>query len=1162
MPPDPADAQTEAVRRALVELGWGLTQAFASPVAGDPEDQLKSHLRPFVEACAQALGFVPVVAKTESRYVEVGGRPDLGVAVRGALTGHVELKAPGRGANPTRFRAHDRGQWDNFKNLPNLIYTDGLEWALFRTGRRVHRFRLDGDPTTDGAGVATQANAWNVTYLWHAFFSWQPVTPAAPKQLAEALAPLARLLRREVLEALDDPASAIAQLRGDWRSALFADADPPQFADAYAQTLTYALLLARLDGLPTVGAGDAAQDLLRRRGHALLADVLRTLVDPQARQEIDTPVDLLERVIGAVDVTRLRRADADPWLYFYEDFLSAYDPALRRNRGVYYTPVQVVRAQVRLVGQLLSERFGKPLTYADEDVVTLDPAAGTGAYPLAAVEHALAVVEEQLGTGAVPGYASALARNVHAFELLVGAYAVAHLRVSERIQAHGGELPPDGAHVYLSDTLESPHAEPPGHMALSLRALAVEHERARRVKSRARVLVCLGNPPYDRQVIDPDDPATRRKGGWVRHGDRDDANGEQAAENSPRPPLLDDFLEPARQAGAGVHLKNLYNDYVYFWRWALWKVFDSTGGPGVVSFITAASYLRGPGFVGMREMLRRTFDDLWIIDLEGDALGARKTENVFAIRTPVAIAVGVRRGPPAPDQPAQVRYTRLTGTAEQKLARLAEVRRFDDLDWETCFTDWQRPLLPKRRGDYFDWPLLTDLFPWQYSGLQAKRTWPIAPDAASLASRWRALLGAGDRYSAMRAVERNALDRSPPDLLTGQALKPLGEVPAGEKPTAIVPYAYRSFDRQWLLADARVLDRPRPPLWRVYGDRQVFMTSLLTGVLGSGPAATVTSYIPDYHHFRGSYGGKDTIPLWRDAAATEPNVTRGLLEALAQTYGFEVRPDDLFAYAYALLASPAYVERFSDELTIPGPRIPLTQDPALFRRAAALGAELVWLHTYGQRFTAPAASPALPTPSPNETPTAAPAPLSDATTAAAAAPPDAAAAASPPGAERPSPPAAAGAARAPLQGAARCLKPVGETPNAYPERFQYDEPQRTLRVGAGVFAPVDPQVWQFAVSGFQVLRSWLAYRMRAGAGRTSSPLDDIRPTRWTAQFTRELLELLWTLEATCALHPTLEPLLEQITQSPTLPAATLPHPTNNERQPPKPHIASEHPRIC
>ena len=670
-----SDRQADGVHRALRTLAQGLTQAFDSLVPGDAEDQLKSHLRPFIETAAAALGFMPVVVKTESRVADVGGRPDMGVALRGALSGHLELKAPGRGANPNRFRGHDRQQWNNFKNLPNLIYTDGLEWTLFHSGQRITRLRLSGDLTADGARVVTLSDARQLGDLLHTFFSWQPIVPATARQLAETLAPLARLLRRDVLAALNNQGSAVAQLRRDWQSALFANADPPQFADAYTQTLTYALLLARLDGLTAVGSGDLAQGLLRERGHTLLADVLRTLADPQARRETATPVELLERVIGAIDVDQLRRGDADPWLYFYEDFLAAYDPKLRNDRGVYYTPVQVVRAQVRLVGELLRERFGKDLTYADDDVVTLDPAAGTGTYPLAAIEHALAVVGERLGEGAVPSYASALARNVHAIELLVGPYAVAHLRVSERIQARGGVLPDDGAHVYLADTLESPHAATPDLMALSLRALIDEHERARRIKAETRVLVCLGNPPYDRQVIDPDDDATQRKGGWVRFGEPDsqsDAPGDAR-------PLLDDFLDPARQAGAGVHLKNLYNDYVYFWRWALWKVFDSTGGPGIVSFITAASYLRGPGFAGMREVMRRTFDELWIIDLEGDSLGARRTENVFAIRTPVAIAVGVRYARPRPDTPAKSRYARLSGTAEEKLARLDEVRRFEDM---------------------------------------------------------------------------------------------------------------------------------------------------------------------------------------------------------------------------------------------------------------------------------------------------------------------------------------------------------------------------------------------------------------------------------------------------------------------------------------------------
>ena len=1081
--------QAKAVHRALRELARGLTQAFDSLVPGDPEDQLKSHMRPFVEAAATALGFRGVVVKTESRVADVQGRPDLGVAVRNAPTGHMELKAPGRGANPSRFRGHDRQQWNNFRNLPNLIYTDGLEWTLFHTGERIERLRLGSDLTTDGPGAVTESDAQQLGGLLHTFFSWQPIAPATPKRLAETLAPLARLLRRDVLAALDDENSAIAQLRQDWQSSLFANADPPQFADAYAQALTYALLLARLDGLEVVGA-NLAQNLLRERGHTLLADVLRTLTDPQAHEEIETPVELLERIIGAVDADRLQRGGADPWLYFYEDFLAAYDPKLRNDRGVYYTPVQVVQAQVRLVGQLLRERFRKDLTYADEGVVTLDPAAGTGTYPLTVIEHALALVENREGAGAVPGRAGALARNVHAFELLVGPYAVAHLRVTQSIQAHGGVLPDDGAHVYLADTLESPHPAPPGLMPLALRTLVDEHERARRIKADTRVLVCLGNPPYDRQKIDLADAETERKGGWVRFRATDVEEDER--------PLLEDFLDPARHAGAGVHLKNLYNDYVYFWRWALWKVFDSTRGPGIVSFITAASYLRGPGFVGMREVMRRTFDELWIIDLEGDSLGARKTENVFAIRTPVAIAMGVRYSDPKPNEPAAVRYARLSGTADEKLERLDRVRGFDDLEWQKCFEGWREPLLPEGSGDYYIWPSLTDLFPWSISGVQTKRRWVIGESADVLERRWRALLATSDPPRAFRETRDRRINGTYVDFQTGRRLDSLAEL-AGDAPCPpIERYAYRSFDRQWLIADSRTADFIRPVLWHAHSDRQVYLTSLLTNVLGPGPAATVTAHVPDLDHFRGSYGAKHVVPLWRDADASEPNVTDGLLAALGSALDYEVAPSDLFAYAYALLASPAYVDRFSEELTVPGPRLPLTKDPELFQRAVDLGSELIWRHTYCQRFTGPGR----------------------------------------------------GYGTVP-QGTARCEKSVGETLADYPQGFEYHEATRTLLVGAGRFAPVHPRVWEFSVSGFKVVQSWLSYRMRDGAGRRSSPLDDIRPARWTAQFTNELLELLWTLEATIDHYPALVDLLEAITAGPTFTADELPKPTNQQRQAPK-----------
>ncbi len=1072
----------EPLRSAAVSL----TRTFGSSIPAWPEDQLKAPITEIIRTAGSLFGLT-IDVKTEARVEEIG-RPDIAAAVGGLLTGHVELKAPGKGADVRRFTGRDRQQWNKFKALPNLVYTDGSDWALYRAGERVGRTTLSGDVTTNGAAAVTPEDAEKLSRLLRDFLSWSPSAPRSPPALAAMLAPLCRLIRDDVLRALEGENSSISGLAREWRDYLFPDADNATFADAYAQTLTYSLLLARLSG-SGVSTTDAAAHTLRR-GHGLLAQTLRLLGDPAAREEIALGVDLLERTISAVDPTVLSK-DADPWLYFYEDFLAAYDRKLRNDRGVYYTPVEVVQTQVGLVSQLLEEKLGKELGYAEEGVVLLDPAAGTGTYVLAALQHGIDRAADIYGPGMGATAASRMAANIHAFEILVGPYAVAHLRVSERIQGAGGGLPQDGAHVYLTDTLESPYAQPQGQLPLIGRALAEEHRRALRVKDSARVLVCIGNPPYDRQQIDQGaDGTVERKGGWVRYADSEDP-----AHRTQRP-ILEDFLAPARAAGQGRHLKNLYNDYVYFWRWAMWKVFEPTNGPGITSFITASSYMRGPGFVGMRELMRRTFDELWIIDLEGDQFGARKTENVFAIRTPVAIAVGVRYGEPRPNEPAKVHYARITGTRDDKLSTLRKIERFEDLRWQDCFTEWMRPFLPEGQGDYYSWPLLTDLFPWQYSGVQMKRTWPIGETPDVLNERWRALLAAPNREALFLEAGRKVGCQYPS--IDGSSLLPaIAQLPATAPPPQATRYGFRSFDRQWIFEDARLGDRLRPPLWLTHSDKQVYMTSLLTKVLGLGPAASVTANIPDLDHFSGR-GGKDVIPLWRDAGATEPNVTAGLLDVLSTAYGQAVSPEDLFAYAYGILASRNYVIRFSEELTVPGPRLPITKDPALFKRIYGLGRDLIALHTYGERFM--------------------------------------------PG---------GGGTRVP-RGQARAVRAISTTPDKYPEISEYDPGTRTLRVGDGEIAPVNPEVWNYSVSGLMVVHSWLKYRKKSGSAGGRSELDKIRPVSWTFQMTRELLELLWVLEATISAEAASADVLDALVTSDLFTSDDLPKPSEEEKKPPIP----------
>lgn len=1063
----------EAVRRYADDIA----QKFRLVLDAQPEDTLKAPvgdlLRAFGAESAKDINW-----RTEVRPDDVGGRPDLGITIDSLLCGHIELKAPEITARAERLTGANKRQWERFRDLPNLIYTNGSEWNLYQRGEHVARVKIANDVSGEGASGLVEDAAEQLSALLQQFVHWEPVAPTTAKGLAELLAPLARLLRDEVRRLVEAEQESLTRLANEWRGLLFPDAGAAEFADAYAQTVTYALLLAQFEGAENLRPAFAVETL--RRQHSLLAEALNLLEHESVRDELRMPIELLQRVIGAIDNARLERR-GDPWLYFYEDFLGAYDPKLRKDRGVYYTPVEVVQAQVHLIADLLQRRFAKPLGFADEDVVVLDPAVGTGTYPLAVIDHAAETVRGRYGSAAVPDRLRRLAQRLHAFEILVGPYSVAHLRLSQRLRDvtdGGGD---EEIHVYLADTLESPYQPPSFRAGLLQQRLSDEHVSAQEVKRDVRVLVCLGNPPYDREEHDINDPVVLRKGGWVRRGDPgDDA------------PILEDFMRPVREAGQGIHLKNLYNDYVYFWRWALWKVFDATQGPGIVSFITASSYLRGPGFAGMRRRMRETFDELWIIDLEGDSLGARKTDNVFAIRTPVAIAVGVRYGEPQPDTPARVHKAKLTGSDAEKLARLATIRDFQSVDWRDCATGWGDPFYPAGVGTYASWPLLTDIFPWQHSGSQLKRTWPIGETPDVLTARWDRLLAA--RPSARKILFRETRDRKAGSqygnlFATGVRDASLESIGPDVAAPPIMRYAYRAFDRQWILADSRVGDFMRPELWRSHSEKQVYLASLLSEVSGHGPAAVATAYTPDLHCFRGSFGGKHIIPLWRDAAAQRPNVAAGLFDRLTPALGTAISPDDLFAYAYGILAQPAYVEMFWDELELPPPRLPITKDASLFLQVAGLGRQLLALHTYGERFSVDGGVP---------------------------------------------------------QGRARYT--VRLSPGEYPEGHRYDHTTHTLHVGSAEFSPVAPEIYDYSISGFAVVKSWLEYRQKDRAGRSSSELDAIRPARWT--FQEELLELLWILEHTIELEPEGRDLLAAVCSSQVFSYLELPTPTAEERLPP------------
>ena len=1070
---------------ALQQFAVKITRRFSSPVRGEPEDQLRGPIENLLEKIGEARN-QSVEVKGETRLSGGMGKPDYAVLVDSLLAGYLELKSPGTGARTDRFRRHDAEQWQRFKSLPNILYSDGNEWALYQGGELQRFIRFSGDVTHDSENAITEEDAAQLSSLFLPFLSWEPIVPSTPKELAEQLAPICRLLRDDVSQALTDPNSALVSLRDDWRQHLFPDADDNQFADAYAQTVTYALLLARSENAHTIDIHAAARALTAR--HTLLARALEILTDEQAAAEISTSLRLIQRVTDRVQPQAFKMSRGrDPWLYFYEDFLAAYDPELRRNAGVYYTPVEVVHAQVRLVDWLLTRKLDRRLGFADDGVVTLDPATGTGTYLLGAFEHALGKVSRLEGPGSVPGRASLLGKNLHGFEIMVGAYSVAELRVTQAIKGNGGVLPEDGLHVYLSDTLESPTSSPSAPRFPTYYApLAREHARARHVKESVPVLVILGNPPYDRHEA-ADTENRSRTGGWVRWGD-ETRHGTR--------PIFESFTEPVRSSGYGLYLKNIYNLYVYFWRWSIWKVFEhsTSQGPGIISFITASSYLDGRAFIGMREQFRRLCDEIWIIDLGGEGRGGRTSDNIFAIKTPVAIAIAVRYGQTSSTEPAKVHYTRLEGTRDDKLTKLDSIKDFNDLTWNDCPSDWQAPFRPAGTGAYFDWPLLTDVFPWQHSGVETKRPWVISFDRDVLAARWSALLNSDNKPEAFKETRDRKVTGKYPEINRSNKLDPISMLSRSAQTPQIVRYGYRSLDRRWLLADNRLCDYIRPTLWKTLSERQLFMISQFTEPLGIGPVTMATIEMPDRHYFAGR-GAKDVVPLWRDSTCAQPNITAGLLEQLSLEYQRTVIAEDLFAYSYGILSFLGFSHRFREELSTRELHLPLTKSSELFIQVKNIGETLIWLHTYGQRFQ--------------------------------------------------------NSGRGSITGSAQCTHPISNRPESYPETFSYNSDSQVLTVGNGTFAPVSRDVWNFQVSGFPPVQSWLGYRMKEGRGKRSSPLDEIRPAVWAPTLTTELLELLWVVEATLRQQPTQEQLLGKVLAGPLFAAAELPAVTDEQRTVPE-----------
>lgn len=935
--------QAETIRQALSEFGAAAKAKLNE--GGQPEDQLRNPIEQlfaaFSHQCGHGKGALVLVG--EKSLAALRTRPDFAVNLNKALIGFIEVKAPGKGADPRKFKdKHDKEQWDKLKPLPNLLYTDGNAVSVWRGGVLAGEIvKLEGDIEISGAKLGAPGT---LMPLIADFLGWKPIPPKGARELAEVAARLCRYLRDEVIEQLGIKNARLSELKEDWKALLFPDADDAKFADGYAQAVTFGLLMAKSRKLSlSAGLDDVAKQL--GKTNTLIGTALRLLTEQDL--SLGPSLDTMVRVLDVVDWDRIAKGDPEAWLYFYEDFLDIYDRRLRKQTGSYYTPPEVVQAMVRLCDEALrsSNRFGVAQGLASNDVHIADPATGSGTFLLAILRTIAARVTTDEGEGAVGGAITEAAKRLYGFELQFGAFAVAQLRLLAEMIALDAEGSPA---LFVTDTLGDPFADIEAGQGI-YREISKSQRDANAVKRAQPITVVIGNPPYKEKA--------KGKGAWIESG-----SGNKAA------PLND--WQPPKDWKVGTHTKHLRNLYVYFWRWAAWKVFEQGAGKrdlsppvaenlsGIVCYITVAGFLNGPGFQKMRADLRRDCDEIWVIDCSPEGHQPEVATRIFeGVQHPVCIVLASRTPANDPKQPARVRFRSLAkGRRAIKFAELTKVA-LDSPGWADGPTDWRAPFLPEFTGGWGKFVPLGDVIDDAGSGVMTGRTWIISPDKQSLTERWETLIADSgttpderEKAAVRRAMlfhphVRNGLPgdrhvKKPGKQLTGKKLalqsieKAVGErystnnSLAAEAKAALeiaTPqrYGYRSFDRQWIIPDSRVINQPNPGLWSADSREQVYFSALMAHSPTAGPAITATALIPDLDQYKGSFGGR-VFALWKDAAATEANVAPAVVAALSRAYGVAVDPVDVFAYVAALLACPAYTARFKADLIRPGLRVPLT----------------------------------------------------------------------------------------------------------------------------------------------------------------------------------------------------------------------------------------------
>jgi predicted helicase len=898
------------------------------------------------------------------------GKPDFQVFKTGLLIGYLETKPVNTDLdriidknNPSR---ETKQLYRYLTVSPTLILTNYTDFILFQNGVKVKAISFFNIKDKK----LEVENITRVTELFGSFFLSKPQQVTSPEKLSGLLAERTKIFKDLVYETISsniatpfkDKLMGSEGLYEVLKKTLIDDLSLDEFADAYAQTITYGLILARLNSTNSITAATAPTFIPKSVG--TIRELFKTIEIEDIPLDIGWIIDAIIVILNSIDRKRFDEILSfkksygyeDPYVYFYEKFLAEYDKAKRKAMGVYYTPIPVVWYIVRSINQLLKKEFQVD-GLKEPNVTVLDFATGTGTFLLEAYKKAIDDTDKGMRNRLIKEH---LLKDFYGFEYLIAPYTVAHLKLSQFMKDNGYEIGDnERINVYLTDTLDNDL-----HKRYAIfPKMSEEGEEAYKIKMKKPILVVTGNPPYSNY--------SRNNKPWIKE-------------------LIKSYKE-----GLDEQKINLDDDYIKFLRYAQWKIEQS--GKGIIGVITNNSYIEGITHREMRHKLLQTFDKIYILNLHGNSNKQEPDKNVFDIKVGVAIVLFVKLEKQAKEK--EVYYYSITEdgkaiTRDAKYNFLME-NDYSKLNWKLLAPKepnyWFIETDERISKSYEKGVSITDIFKEYNSGIQTKRDIitirnkpeeliTILTDLINLENeefRKKYRLPKDGRDWAIAKVKQDIVE----DIQTiiQKRIKTATDITSCDweeiKKVRIFRISYRPFDTRYtyFFNESRsFVAYPRYDIMKNFieiknnlglaFDRQIVSKSwqhafITDTIMESGLVSLKTRewtyvaplYLDDKKEVITKQNKliEDAEPKFNNPFKEmnpKPNFKDEFIEFLTKKYSFTPTPIEIFSYIYAILYAPTYRRKFYEMLQKDYPRIPFTYDYPKFKKLANLGQKLIDLH--------------------------------------------------------------------------------------------------------------------------------------------------------------------------------------------------------------------------